>query len=176
MMVPQALAQLEEALASANPEELPALLGKLAEAEAHVRLRLARVVTSARTRTAGDPEPADLITAEEAAALAKATRTPVYKCANCRPSRLWAARLSRRCLRVKHPRLGSEPTTWRCPVALAASRPDAGRRSWPTPIRTRGYARSNERTLGPERPSSRSRWVFHRQRAPAASTRRAPWM
>ncbi len=100
-MVPAALAQLEAALASANPEELPLLLGKLAEAEAHVRLRLARVATSFHGRNVDDPAPADLITAEEAAALAKATRAQVYAWANGRPGRLWAARLSRRCLRVK---------------------------------------------------------------------------
>lgn len=96
-----ALAQLEAALASVKPEELPVLLRKLAEAEAHVRLRLARIVTFGHTRTAGDPEPADLMTAAEAAALAKAKRAQVYAWANGRPGRLWAARLSRRCLRVK---------------------------------------------------------------------------
>lgn len=101
MMITEALAQLEAALASADPEDLPVLLGKLAEAEAHVRPKLARAVTPASNGGNGRPEHADLMTAEEATSMARATRAQVYAWASGRPARLWAARLSRRCLRVK---------------------------------------------------------------------------
>ena len=89
-----ALPDLAAIAREARPEELPALLGKVVEAEAVVRLRLA---TFGPTPTGNHTEPERWITAQEAAKIAGVKSKRIYEWARGRP---WASRPTKRCLRV----------------------------------------------------------------------------
>jgi hypothetical protein len=75
--------------------ELPRLLGRLAELEAMARLRIATASSAPESTTA-----VQWLTPERAAEVAGVTARRVYRWA-ARPGVRWASRLSRKCLRVR---------------------------------------------------------------------------
>lgn len=91
--MPDLLSLAREALI----EELPGLLGRLAEAEAVVRLRLSMAAGAATTNRQECSEAERLLTPEEAAGVAHVPVSRIYQWA--RDAR-WASRPTRRCLRI----------------------------------------------------------------------------
>jgi hypothetical protein len=89
------LATLPEAAREATQEELPALLGKVTEAEAILRMRINIV---ACTEHKPEPEPQKWITPEQAAGIAQVPKERIYTWAE---RQRWASRPSRRCLRIE---------------------------------------------------------------------------
>lgn len=105
---PDALRErLTYAVEHAEAADLPGLAGALAEAQARLTLRLSnRAHETPRPDDSAGVEPgaARLLTVGEAAALARATETQVYRWARTTAGRRWARRLSRKCLRVDEAR------------------------------------------------------------------------
>jgi hypothetical protein len=85
-------AALRTAVRTASPDELPALIGTLAEADAIARMRLL-----APGSPQGIAEPDHWITPDQAASIAGVNRRTIYDWA---AGKVWASRPSRRCLRI----------------------------------------------------------------------------
>ena len=96
MNVHEAFEVLMTAIRGARLEELPGLLGGIAEAEGTVRLRLS-LPTTAPTTTDGDSFRSSYLTVPEAAAIAQATPRRIYEWAK---DARWAHRPTKRCLRI----------------------------------------------------------------------------
>jgi hypothetical protein len=84
---------LRAIVANAAPEDLPALVGKLAEAQA---VAMARIATP-RPPAATAP-PTRLLTPEEAAGIPNVPVKRIYEWAR---GKNWASRPTRRCLRIE---------------------------------------------------------------------------
>lgn len=84
MKIPDLLAALPEAARQAAPEDLPALLGKLAEAEAVVRMRIAATTPTATGSTNGEEEADRLLTLPEVAEIVGVPVAYVYTLARQR--------------------------------------------------------------------------------------------
>lgn len=86
-------AALDAALIAAQPDELPAMVGRLVEAEERARLRLRAFVAPAPPA----PSASAWIAAEAAADIAAVNVKRIYEWARKAP---WASRPTKRCLRI----------------------------------------------------------------------------